>query len=129
MVVIDVLTSDDGEDLHRYFGRVATIEHKCTMRIDQVSAVRASEQGSRGEEVLIGESVPDVELFLQITAAPRALKLPVEGIELLGLRTEFILEPFYEFQGNCWVQFFEDTHSRMVATQANSVNSNRGAYA
>ena len=84
------------------------------MRINQVPACRAAEQGSGNECVGVRKGVAGVDLLVEVSLAPQAVELSVEGVELVGLGRENVLVPLNRTQDISGIHLLEDTHKMTV---------------
>ena len=100
--------------LDRDFGCVPVLEDDVAVRIDEVPACRTAEQSSRGGTVRVGEDVPGIELFLEISLAAGARESSVEGIEFLRCGREDILVPVDRIPDFVRVHGFEHSHKDTV---------------
>jgi hypothetical protein len=102
---------DDRNGLGGHLRGVATFNYQSGEWVEEELAGDATQEGPGDSDLSITERVPDVSLPTQrVCLAPRAPMLPVEGLELVGLRTELVLVSLDGFPGQLGVHLFEDRH-------------------
>lgn len=94
------LWDPDGGEGDRHLGGVAGVQDEVGVRIDQVPAGRAGQQGMRYDAIVAGpEGMAGVELLHQLAVAAGATELAVQCIESTCLRRNDVVVPFNRLPG------------------------------
>ena len=108
-MLLILVGNDEGAGLHGDLGCVTEAYNEVGVRIDEVGAVGAGQQ-ELGQDLILGEAGPGVELLLQSTPAPRAAELLVVLFPDLESWGEHILVTFDESQDDLRVHLDEVLH-------------------
>lgn len=112
-----MLLADNG-DLFGDTCGIAGAEDDTGLRVDEVSAQRASQQSLR-QQCALPEAGLGVDLFLEFCLACRALELPVERLLDLGLTSELIFVSLNDSKSQLGIHLFERAHGASVAGRNN----------
>jgi len=110
--------TDEGYNLDGHLCRATAFQDDVGMGIDKVPADGTAKKSSCDQGIRVTEGMSAIELFLQVSLASRATKLPIESPERLGFGIESIFVPFNGFPGENRIELFVNGHGQKIELAA-----------
>ena len=107
-----LLLPNDWDEFDGDLGDASRLEDHSGVRLNEVGAVRTSQQSSSYKGAGVRKAVSAIELLLKFPFAAWAAKLSVEHIKGLGLALELVFVRLDHLPRKLRIQLFDDAHVR-----------------